>query len=88
MEKLKDVIEIRGIGYPCKATLVRRTKKKAMYKRSDGYYEVFKVKIKPAGSVFGKPLPEREVYPGNEDFGFFAWCFSNRENADIRYDSL
>jgi len=88
MEKLKEIIDLRGIGYPVKATLVKRTKRKAIYVRSDGYYEIFKIKVSPAETVFGKSYPEREVYPCNEDFGFSAWCCASEEGALKRYKNL
>jgi hypothetical protein len=88
MKKLSEVIEIKGLGFPVKATLIKRTKTKALYKRSDGYHEVFRIKVKPDRLVFGKSYPEEEVYPGNEDFGFSAWCCFNLENAERRYKNL
>lgn len=88
MEKLKDVIDLKGIGYPCKATLIKRTKTKAIYLRDDGHYEVFKITISPAAIVFGREYPEREKYPCNEDFGFSAWCISDEKIALARYKKL
>jgi hypothetical protein len=88
MELLKEVMELRGIGYPMKATLIQRTDKKAMYLRDDEYYEIFKVYITPAGEMFGKFYPEREAYPCNEDFGVSAWCFHDRQKAYRRYEKL
>jgi hypothetical protein len=88
-ERLPEVVEIGTIGIPgMTATLVRRTDKKAMYKRWDGTIEVFRVKIKEEGEVFGKTYPKREVYPQNEDFGSFAWCYQNEASADLRYNNL
>jgi len=88
MEKLKDSIELRNIGYPVTATIIIRTRKKAMYYRSDGCYEVFKIVIAPAQIVFGKSYPKREVYPGNEDFGFTAWCFHDETTAYKKYKEI
>ena len=88
MEKLKDRVELKNIGYPMKATLVKRAKRKAMYLRDDGYYEVFKIKIKKEGKVFDRCYPDREVYPYNEDFGFTAWCCTLKENAERWYRNL
>ena len=59
-----------------------------MYGRRDGAFEVFHVKIRPEGEVFGKVYPEREVYPGNEDFGQSAWCFTTLESATKRFREL
>lgn len=90
MEKLKDVVVLKGLGYDDRrtATLVKRTKRKAMYLRSDGYYEIFKVKVSPPAEMFGKSYPEREVYPGNEDFGKTAYCCTSKERAERRYQNL
>lgn len=39
------------------------------------FYEVFRAKIRPAETIGGKPCPEREVYPSDEDFGKTAWAY-------------
>ena len=89
MEKLPEVIRIYGTGIDgLTSTLVKRTKKKAMYRRSDGVYEVFKIKIKKEQTVFGRFYPNREVYPGNEDFGDWAWCFNNKIDAMTEYSNI
>jgi hypothetical protein len=28
------------------------------------------------------------MYPGNEDFGDSAWCFSSLENAEARFNHM
>ena len=48
---------------------------------------------KPAYQIAGKsrqPLPEREVYPGNEDFGVSGWYFpkSCRADAEAKFEEL
>jgi len=90
MQKLEERVKPRGIGIPgLTAELIERTEKKAIYLRSDGIYEVFKILIHPEETLpSGKTYPEREVYPGNEDFGVTAWCFNNKENALKRYNEL
>lgn len=70
------------------AKLVKRTDTKAMYYRWDDVYEVFRIKIEEPKEMFGKLYPRREIYPGNEDFGKWAWCFSDKESAEKRYDAL
>jgi len=45
------------------------------------YYEVFRVKICPAKIINGKPYPEREVFPKNEDFGKTAFSFRDMGKA-------
>jgi hypothetical protein len=49
------------------------------------YYEVFLIVIKPERSLFGKTLPEREVFPKDEDFGFTAWTYRNLDIAKMRF---
>jgi hypothetical protein len=90
IKRLPEVItELNGVGIPgMTATLVERTDKKAMYKRWDDVYEVFRIKISKEKILFGKTYPRREVYPGNEDFGSTAWCFKDEKLASKRYDVL
>jgi len=88
-EQLPETVEISGTGIPLlTAKLIERTDKKAIYYRWDNVYEVFRVRIKEEGEVFGKTYPKREVYPGNEDFGATAWCYHNKQMARERYDVL
>ena len=67
---------------------IARTEKKAMYKSDDGFYEVFIIKVRPKEEIKGKEYPEREVYPGNEDFGKTAWCYRVYKNALRKYEKL
>ena len=88
-EKLGEVIEIFGTGIPnLTAKLVERTDKKAIYYRWDNVWEVFRIKIREEGAVFGKTYPKREAYPGNEDFGVTAWCYSEEKNARRMYANI
>ena len=87
--KLTEVVEISGAGIPqLTATLVKRTDKKAIYKRWDDVWEVFRIKVASPTEIYGRTYPEREVYPGNEDFGATAWCFSSEESAMRMYDNI
>lgn len=89
MQKLENETKLSGTGMPgLTADLIERTEKKAIYLRSDGCYEIFKIKKEKAREMFGKQYPDREVYPGNEDFGKTAWCFSNQKNALEKYNQL
>lgn len=88
MKKLEKVIHIKGLGMPMKATLLKRTKRKAIYVRDDKIYEVFRIQVSPPTNMFGREYPEREVYPGNEDFGKNAWCFNNKGLAEELYINL
>ncbi len=82
MRRLNENIDLIGPGIPgLKGTLVKRTNCRAIYLRSDGYYEVFRIESRKAETVFGKDLPERELYPGNERFGFQAICTNSKVRA-------
>jgi len=82
MEKLKQIEEIHSAGiHGLKAELIERTDTKAIYLRSDGYYEYFYITVLPEGEVFGKLYPERECYPSNESFGNNAWTCKSYEKA-------
>jgi len=51
-------------------------------------FEVFKLMIKPAKILFGKEIPEREVFPSGANFGETAWSFRSYDIAKWRYDEL
>ncbi len=51
-------------------------------------YEVVQIKVAPPERMFGKDYPEREVYPGNEEWGSIAWSCSMLERALERYSGL
>ena len=89
MNRLSDSVKLNGPGIPwLMATLLMRDGNTCLYERSDGVFEVFLVSISPETEAFGKSYPPREVYPGNDDFGKTAWCFSNRDLAVKKYLSL
>ena len=73
---------------------VKRTDKIAMYslRQSPGGnivgYETFLIKVDEEREVFGKVYPEREHFPGNEEFGEIAWSWISREKADADYSGL
>lgn len=88
-KKLAEKIELRGLGIPgLKATLIKRTKRKAIYLRSDEYYEVFRIQTQEAGIIFGRKYPARETYPGNDDFGHAAICTKNLKQAERFYKDI
>ena len=84
MEKLSETISANGRVYK----QVKRAEKKAMYKSMDGIIEVFKIRIDKKCEIFGREYPEREHYPSSEEFGVIAWCYTNMDIANRRYDSL
>lgn len=51
-------------------------------------WEVFKRKIDPPKEVFGVQLGEREIFPGNEDFGKWAWAPSRQDKAEFIFNQL
>jgi hypothetical protein len=60
-----------------KCQQVWRDKTHAVYKHFGSHgqfigWEAILIKVAPARRIFGKDYPEREVYPGNEDFGRYA----------------
>lgn len=51
------------------------------------YYELFKEKIIKSGNIKGQDGIDREYrsrvqYPGDEDFGKWAWCCNDLESVD------
>jgi hypothetical protein len=52
------------------------------------YFEVFTVKVKPQALFKGKLIPEREVFPYDEDFGKTAWCCKTYDEAKFRFKTL
>lgn len=51
-------------------------------------FEVFLIKVKPLQKLFGKLMPEREIFPPNEAFGHWAWSFRNYEDALRKFNEL
>jgi len=51
-------------------------------------YEIFKRKIDKPKVVFGIQLNEREIFPGNEDFGKWAWSITDEDRALERFNSI
>lgn len=89
MIPLPDTTCINGTGIPdLTSTCLKRFGNICLYQRSDDVFEVFKVQVSPQSDVFGVTYPEREVYPGNEDFGKTAWCYRNKEKAHQKYMNL
>jgi len=58
------------------------------YTSNVDYFEVFIIKVLPSILLFGKRLPEREVFPGNEDFGKTAWSCRTLVKAMERFNKL
>lgn len=85
MERLSETYTAHNRKY----NLVKRTDTKAMYKSPCGIVEVFKIKVLPAGEIYGRMYPERESSPNDNDFGVIAWCYSSDyQKAEDKYNSL
>ena len=88
MRTIPDKLRKNGFDY----TLVLRDGDRAIYKQHVAedcqYFEVFKIKIRKAGTFKGKPIPEREVFSSDNDFGKTAWSCNTLEKAMIRFDGL
>lgn len=87
--KLPEVVTDLPVGIPqMTATLVCRTDKKALYKRWDGVFEVFRVEVQKASTIMGRSYEAHEIYPGNEKFGSIAWSYHSLELAMERFNVL
>jgi len=51
-------------------------------------FEIFKRKIDKPKVVFGIQLNEREIFPGNEDFGKWAWSITDEGRALERFNLI
>ncbi len=73
---------------------VKRGERAIMYEQYDPEFdstiawEVFKRKIDKPKIVFGIQLNEREIFPGNEDFGKWAWSIRNLEKANTIFNDI
>jgi hypothetical protein len=69
--------------------LIKREGKAAMYAdQSKSYFEVHRVRVAKAKTIFGKEYPEREILAGNEDFGTYGWACSSPERAQVRFEAI
>ena len=91
MEYLDKEIKKNGFVYK----FYKRGKKALIYLQTDperddevGSYEVFKIRIDKPKVIFGISLPEREKFPGHEDFGKWAWACSTMDRAMSRFNEI
>lgn len=90
VKPLPQEVKKNGLFYK----LVKKGTKAAMYSvhtEQDGpatNWETMKIKVTPAREVFGVPYPAFETFPGNEQFGLWAWCHASLERAEKRFDEL
>lgn len=88
-QRLPETVKTHGAGFPEEtAELACRTDHVAMYCRQGYIYGVFNVRAEESRMKFGKVYPAKEIYPGYEAFGDWAWCYPDRERAEQRYDEL
>jgi hypothetical protein len=84
-------------GYTYKQ--LKRGKKAFIYAQHDPRndrivaFEVFELKIQKekVANYPGAPevfYPSKERFPGNEDFGRWAWTYSRRESAESKFEEL
>lgn len=89
MLELPEQVDLKKLGM---ATLVIRNDKVAIYKRDENIFEVFKRKYRDArmANFNGKVVEYKagEVYPSNEDFGLWAWCYTKLEDAERKHKLL
>jgi hypothetical protein len=52
------------------------------------YYEVFRKVIRKECVFHGKLIPEHIAFPGNEDFGVWAWSFRDKDKAEKKFNQL
>ena len=91
-----DQFEVQRLGKKYRANgfsykLVKRTETTAIYERLEQppVWEVFKIRIKRA-QIFpnGNSYPRREVKPRDEDFGYLAWCYMNKDKAMTKFEKI
>jgi hypothetical protein len=86
MIPLPESVTLKGTGISSVfAELIKREGNRAIYLRSDGVYEVIRILTRPQETINGRNYPEREVYPGNEDWGRSGWTATTREHAERLY---
>jgi hypothetical protein len=76
-------------------SLIVRDQHKALYERTttEGHhicYELIKVRVAKPKMFKDQLIPEREVYPSDEQLGTYGWSllYHSRESALDRYNSL
>jgi hypothetical protein len=90
MELLAEEIRKNGFIY----RFLKRGNKSLVYEQIEPdterivAWEVFKIKVDKPKVVFGIQLNEREIFPGNEDFGKWAWAHSDFDSAMSKFEFL
>ena len=85
---LRSALTKNGYDYQ----MVARTSRAAIYQQTlEGLhvaYEVFEIKIQRERWFDGRLFPRKERFPGNEDFGKWAWTYPTLERALAKYSTL
>lgn len=88
MKTLPEKLRKNGFDYE----LVQRDANRAIYKQHVSenchYWEVFRIRKRKESIFKGKQIPEREIFPSDEDFGYTAWTCMTLERAMERYNLL
>jgi hypothetical protein len=92
MKKILQLeIKLTGSCRGMTTTQVERTETKALYKRSDNYWECFHIKeVKEKVRKDGKWVETGdtiEKYPKDEDVGAWAWCDREKKIRE-RYEAM
>jgi hypothetical protein len=88
MQLLPTTFKKQGFDYE----QIERNALTAIYSQSlDGdvrAYEVIRVIVAAESEIFGKLVPEREVLPGNEQWGIRGWTYWSLDKARARAREL
>lgn len=88
MIQLEKTFKKGGFTY----NMVLRSTVAAIFEQRDAgkviAFEVIRIKKMAPSMCFGKALPEREVYPGNEEWGSKGWTYHTLEAARVKYHAL
>lgn len=52
------------------------------------HWEVVRIRVRPAGEVFGKPVDEREVYPPSESWGIDGFTLNSLDSARLKLETI
>ena len=97
-ETMNDTPEFRPIateftkhGY--RFTQIRRVGRHAIYRQhvnggDADRYEVVRIRLQPASVIQNRPIPARESYPNDEQWGKTAWTCWNLADAEAKLADL
>lgn len=88
IKELSDNIRKNGFDYTCISRGIKSFVFSQAYTPNLAYYEVFKRRVSKECIFHGKVIPERIAFPGNEDFGDWAWTFKSKEKAMQKFREL